>query len=268
LAAPDVSDKSLTELISLAGRRAVVTGGARGIGRASAERLAEAGAMIVIGDLDGDAATAAATELAARHGVEAHGVEVEVASSASLSELADRAVELMGGIDIWVNNAGIYPSAPVLDLDHAEWDRVMAVNVRGYFVGSQEAARRMPDGGVIINIASTGCVKAAPGVAHYITSKHAVVGITTSLSVELGSRGIRVLAVAPSMTETEGRQDFLARYTTPDMREMLTDMEQRVPLGRIGMADDVARVVLFAACDLSILMTGSVLFVDAGESAL
>jgi enoyl-[acyl-carrier-protein] reductase (NADH) len=70
------------------------------------------------------------------------------------------------------------------------------------------------------------------------------------------------------MTETEGRQDFLARYTTPDMREMLTDMEQRVPLGRIGMADDVARVVLFAACDLSVLMTGSVLFVDAGESAL
>jgi hypothetical protein len=90
-------------------------------------------------------------------------------------------------------------------------------------------------------------------VAHYITSKHAVVGITTSLSVELGPRGIRVLAVAPSMTRTEGREEFLARYTTPEMRTLLTEMEQRVPLGRIGVPDDVARVVLFAASDLSML---------------
>jgi NAD(P)-dependent dehydrogenase (short-subunit alcohol dehydrogenase family) len=264
----DVSDRSLSSLISLAGRRAVVTGGARGIGRASAERLAEAGATVTLGDIDGKLVTSAAREIAARHGVEAHGVRVEVAASASVAALADRALELMGGIDIWVNNAGIYPSAPVLELDHAEWDRVIAVNVRGYFVGSQEAARRMPHGGVIVNIASTGCVKAAPGVAHYITSKHAVVGITTSLSVELGPRGIRVLAVAPSMTRTEGREEFLDRYTTPEMRALLAEMEERVPLGRIGVPDDVARVVLFAASDLSVLMTGSVLFVDAGESAL
>jgi NAD(P)-dependent dehydrogenase (short-subunit alcohol dehydrogenase family) len=264
----DVSDIPLAGLLSLTGRRAVVTGGARGIGRASAERLAEAGATIVLGDIDGAGVTAAAAEVASRHGVPAHGVRVEVAASASVAALADRALELMGGIDIWVNNAGIYPSAPVLELDHAEWDRVIAVNVRGCFVGSQEAAKRMPDGGVIINIASTGCVKAAPGVAHYITSKHAVVGITTSLAVELGARGIRVLAVAPSMTQTEGRQEFLARYTTPEIRALLAEMEQRVPLGRIGVPDDVARVVLFAASDLSMLMTGSVLFVDAGESAL
>jgi NAD(P)-dependent dehydrogenase (short-subunit alcohol dehydrogenase family) len=264
----DVSDKSLSELLSLAGRRAVVTGGARGIGRRCAERLAEAGAAVVLGDIDGQAVMAAATDVGARYGVKAHGIRVEVAASASVAALADRALELMGGIDIWVNNAGIYPSAPVLELDHAEWDRVIAVNVRGCFVGSQEAARRMPGGGVIINIASTGCVKAAPGVAHYITSKHAVVGITTALSVELGPKGIRVLAVAPSMTRTEGRQAFLARYTTPEMRALLAEMEERVPLGRIGVPDDVARVVLFAASDLSALMTGSVLFVDAGESAL
>ncbi len=264
----DVSDRSLPALLSLAGRRAVVTGGAKGIGRASAERLAEAGAAIVLGDLDAEGASAAAGEIAARHGVEAHAVRAEVAVSASMAALADQARDLLGGIDIWVNNAGVYPSAPVLEIEHAEWDRVMAVNVRGCFVGSQEAARRMPNGGVIINIASTGCVKAAPGVAHYITSKHAVVGITTALSVELGPKGIRVLAVAPSMTQTEGRAEFLARYTTPDMRALLSEMEQRVPLGRIGVPDDVARVVLFAASDLSLLMTGSVLFVDAGESAL
>src|SRR5206468_9734691 len=169
-----------------------------------------------------------------------------------------------GGIDVWVNNAGIYPSAPLLDLDHAEWDRVIAVNVRGCFVGSQEAARRMVAagrGGVIVNIASTGCVKAAPGVAHYVTSKHGVVGITKALSVELGPLGIRVLAIAPSMTHTEGRIAFLDRYSTPEMRGLLAEMEARVPLGRIGVADDVARAALFAACDMAILMTGSVLFV-------
>lgn len=268
MAVRDVSDSTLGELINLAGRRAVVTGGARGIGRASAARLAEAGAHLVLADLDRAAAQAAAAQLASTYGVDAHGVEVEMADSASVADLADKAVELLGGIDIWVNNAGIYPSAPALELSHSEWDRVMAVNVRGYFVGSQEAARRMPSGGVIVNVASTGCVKAAPGVSHYITSKHAVVGITTSLAVELGPLGIRVLAVAPSMTNTEGREAFLARYTSPEMRVLLSEMEQRVPLGRIGEPDDVARVVFFACSDLSILMTGSVLFVDSGESAL
>ena len=268
MAVEDVSGQGLAELISLAGRRAVVTGGARGIGRACADRLAEAGAQVVLGDLDAGAAAAAAAEIAARHGVAARGAALEVAQSASMAAFADLALAQMGGIDIWVNNAGIYPSAPVLDLDHAEWDRVMAVNVRGCFVGAQEAARRMPDGGVIVNIASTGCVKAAPGVAHYITSKHAVVGITKALSVELGPLGIRVLAVAPSMTRTEGRVEFLDRYTSPEMRVLIEEMEQRVPLGRLGVPDDVARVVLFAASDLSMLMTGSVLFVDSGESAL
>lgn len=268
MAVPDVSNATLGELISLAGRRAVITGGARGIGRASAARLAEAGAHVVLADLDGDAAEDAATKLASTYGVDAHGVEVEMADSTSVGKLAETAVDVLGGIDIWVNNAGIYPSAPVLELSHSEWDRVMAVNVRGYFVGSQEAARRMPSGGVIVNVASTGCVKAAPGVAHYITSKHAVVGITTSLAVELGPVGIRVLAVAPSMTNTEGREEFLTRYTSPEMRGLLTEMEGRVPLGRIGEPDDVARVVFFACSDLSILMTGSVLFVDSGESAL
>jgi NAD(P)-dependent dehydrogenase (short-subunit alcohol dehydrogenase family) len=271
VAVPDLSARALPELWSLAGRRAVVTGGAKGIGRAIAGRFAEAGAALVLGDLDLAAAESAAAALAARHGNAAHAVAVEVAESASLAALADSAVDRLGGIDIWVNNAGIYPSAPLLELDHAEWDRVIAVNVRGCFVGAQEAARRMvaaARGGVIVNIASTGCVKAAPGVAHYVTSKHGVVGITKALSVELGQLGIRVLAIAPSMTHTEGRVAFLDRYATPRMRTLLAEMEARVPLGRIGVADDVARAALFAACDMSMLMTGSVLFVDSGESAL
>ena len=271
MAVPDVSGRTLPELWSLTGRRAVITGGAKGIGRAVAERFAEAGAAIVLGDLDHDAAQSAATAITARTGTAAHAVAVEMADSASVAALTQAAVGALGGIDIWVNNAGIYPSAPLLDIDHDEWDRVIAVNVRGYFVGSQEAARHMVavgGGGVIVNIASTGAVKAAPGVAHYITSKHGVVGITKAMSVELAPHGIRVLCIAPSMTRTEGRVAFLDRYTTPEVRELIAEMEGRVPLGRIGVPDDVARVALFAACDMSMLMTGSILFVDSGESAL
>jgi NAD(P)-dependent dehydrogenase (short-subunit alcohol dehydrogenase family) len=271
MAVPDVSGRSLSELWSLAGRRAVITGGAKGIGRATADRFAEAGATVVLGDLDHGAALAAASAITARYGVGAHAIGVEMADSASVASFAANAVDALGGLDIWVNNAGIYPSAPFLEIDHDEWDRVIAVNVRGYFVGSQQAARYMVaagHGGVIVNISSTGAVKAAPGVAHYITSKHGVVGITKALSVELAPHDIRVLSVAPSMTHTEGRVAFLDRYTTPEVRGLITEMEGRVPLGRIGVADDVARAVLFAACDMSMLMTGSVLFVDSGESAL
>jgi NAD(P)-dependent dehydrogenase (short-subunit alcohol dehydrogenase family) len=271
MAVPDVSGRSIAELWSLHGRRAVITGGAKGIGRAIAERFAEAGAALVLGDLDEPAARAAAAAVATRHGVPVSAHAVEMADSASVATFADAAVAALGGLDIWINNAGIYPSAPFLDIDHAEWDRVIAVNVRGYFVGAQHAARHMVAagaGGVIVNISSTGAVKAAPGVAHYITSKHGVVGITKALSVELAAHDIRVLSIAPSMTQTEGREEFLDRYTTPEVRTLIAEMESRVPLGRIGVADDVARAALFAASDMSMLMTGSILFVDSGESAL
>jgi NAD(P)-dependent dehydrogenase (short-subunit alcohol dehydrogenase family) len=271
MAVPDVSQRTIAELCRLDGRRAVITGGAKGIGRAIAERFAEAGAALVLGDLDEPAARAAAGSVASRHGVPVDALAVEMADSTSVADFASAAVRKLGGLDIWVNNAGIYPSAPFLEIDHAEWDRVIAVNVRGTFAGAQEAARHMVSagrGGVIINISSTGAVKAAPGVAHYITSKHGVVGITKAMSVELAPHDIRVLSIAPSMTQTEGRVEFLDRYTTPDVRALIAEMESRVPLGRIGVADDVARVALFAASDMSMLMTGSVLFVDSGESAL
>ncbi len=104
-------------------------------------------------------------------------------------------------------------------------------------------------------------------MAHYITSKHAVVGLTQAMSVELGPRGVRVLGVAPSMTRTEGRAEFLATMP-PGMDAFIQEMEERPPLGRIGVPDDVARVVLFCASDLSMLMTGSTLMVDSGEGVL
>jgi len=259
---PDVSDRTLATLVSLEGRGAAVTGGARGIGYAIARRLAEAGANVLIADINRDGALAAADTLSRQFTGQVIGVELDVCDSAGVSAVADTAIERLGRLDIWVNNAGIYPVTPVLDLTDADWDRVLEVNTRGTFLGAREAGRRMVaagGGGVIVNLASIAAYRAdLPGYAHYVAAKHAVRGLTKSLAVELGPYGIRVLAVAPTNVDTTGKRDdgldpaILARH----------------PLGRIGVPDDVARVVLFCASDLSVLMTGSTLLVDAGNIAM
>ena len=214
---------------------------------------------------------AAAAELSARYGRRVIAIEADVTNPDTVAALASQAESQLGPLDIWVNNAGIYPSRPLLEIPIDEWDRVMDLNVRGVFLCTREIGRRWVAagrGGVIVNISSMGAFKTGPGVAHYITSKHAVEGLTRTAAVELGPHGIRVLGVAPSMTQTEGRQEFLATVTTPGMDDFIAEMASRTPLGRIGVPDDVARVVLFCASDMSMLMTGSTLRVDAGEGVL
>jgi NAD(P)-dependent dehydrogenase (short-subunit alcohol dehydrogenase family) len=267
----DVSDRSLTDLLSLAGRVAVVTGGAVGIGRAIADRFAEAGADVVIGDVTDPAATVA--ELAAAHpDRRILGTTLDVRDGASIVACADLAVRELGRLDIWANNAGIYPSRPLLDLTDEDWDRVLEINLRGTFVGAREAARRMVGaghGGVILNIASTAGYQAGgPGVAHYVSSKHAVRGLTKSLAVELGPKGIRALAIAPTLIETPGIDAGREQFRQAGLGDMIDTYAQRLPLGRAGVADDVARVAVFAASDLALFMTGSTLLVDAGDVAL
>ncbi|HXQ19636.1 MAG TPA: SDR family NAD(P)-dependent oxidoreductase [Acidimicrobiales bacterium] len=266
---PDLSDRPLEELISLRGRRAVVTGGARGLGRAIAHRLAEAGASVLIGDIDQAAAKRAAEDVASSFGVSASSIALDVSESASVSAAADAAVARLGGIDVWVNNAGIFPSVPLLHMTDDDWDRVLKVNLRGTFVGCREAARRMISaggGGVIINISSVAGFRGrSAGVAHYVASKHGVIGLTRQVAVELAEHGIRVLAVSPTTIITPGVESAMSgapTHSPPDLEEALTR-----PLGRAGRPDDVARVVLFCASDLSMFMTGSSLLVDAGELA-
>jgi NAD(P)-dependent dehydrogenase (short-subunit alcohol dehydrogenase family) len=269
---PDVSSQSIRELVSLAGRRAVVTGGAKGIGLAIAMRFAEAGARVLIADIDKSAAEHAAEDLARQHGVTVIGSELDVADAASIVSNADRAVLELGGLDIWVNNAGIYPAVPLLSMTDADWDHVLDINLRGSFIGAREAAQRMiaaGHGGVIINLASTASYQAAgPGVAHYVSSKHAVLGLTKSLAVELGAYGIRALAIAPTLIETPGIAQNRAAFEAAGLGDVLSQMAARLPLGRAGVPDDVARVALFCASDLSMLMTGSTLLVDAGDVAV
>ena len=270
MAVPDVSDHPLADLLSLQDRVAVVTGGAVGIGYAVAERLVEAGAAVVIGDLAPP--DAAAVALSTRSGARVVGTTLDVSDAASIAACADLAVERFGRLDVWVNNAGIYPSAPLLELTDDAWDKVLDVNLRGSFIGAREAAARMiaaGRGGVIVNIASTAAFKAGgPGVAHYVSSKHGVFGLTKSLAVELGPHGIRALAVAPTLIHTPGIDAGRAGFRAAGLGDILETYGERLPLGRVGVADDVARVVLFAASDLAMFMTGSTLLVDAGDVAL
>ena len=192
----DVSAKPFADLLSLAGRRAVVTGGARGLGRAIAARLAEAGASVLVGDRDAEGATAAAKAIASETGAETIGCHLDVTDSASVASCAALANDEFGGLDIWVNNAGIFPTSPATEMSDEAWDAVIDVNLRGAFIGCREAARTMiaaGKGGVIVNIASTAGLRGTgPGVAHYVASKHGVTGLTKQLAIEFGPHGIRV----------------------------------------------------------------------------
>jgi NAD(P)-dependent dehydrogenase (short-subunit alcohol dehydrogenase family) len=270
----DLSGRGIEQLISLAGRRAVITGGARGIGNAIARRLAEAGASVLIGDKDGDAAAAAATSLGKEFGVSAFACELDVCSASSMARLAQFADERLGDVGIWVNNAGVYPAKNLIDTSEEEWDFVSDTNLKGTFLGCREAGRRMASmgSGVIINITSVSGYRGRASMAHYIAAKHGVVGLTKALALELGPKGVRVLAVAPALTETPGyrlamENNSAAGSTGQSNKELHERLRSMVPLGRMGRPDDVARVVLFCASDLAAFVTATTVFADGGVSA-
>ena len=260
----DVSSKTIGELVSLAGRNAVVTGGARGLGKGIAHRLAEAGAALMIGDIDEILAKETADELSKEFELQAMSGRLDVSDVTSITEFAEWAADTLGGIDIWVNNAGIFPRVDLLDMTQESWDEVLGVNLRGVLMGCREAARHMiasDKGGTIINIASTaGFRGTGEGLSSYVGSKHGVVGITRQLALELAPHRIRVLGIAPSVVVTEGVRESRERAQASGSEHYAF----QCPLGRLGVPDDIARVALFCASDLSIYMTGTTLPVDAG----
>jgi NAD(P)-dependent dehydrogenase (short-subunit alcohol dehydrogenase family) len=269
MAIADVSTVALADLISLEGRAAVVTGGAQGLGKAMARRLAEAGATVLIGDLKFEQAQATAAELADRYASRVIATRLDVTNTASVEAAADFCAAELGGIDVWVNNAGLYPNIGLLEMTDETWDQVMAVNLRGVVASCRAAARRMIDagrGGVLINVVSTaGFSGVAPGVSAYVASKHGVHGLVRQLAIELAPHGIRVLGVAPTFCETEGNMAALAQLPERVRSEISATLTSR--LGRVGVPDDIARVVLFAASDMAMFMTGSTILADAGEVA-
>jgi NAD(P)-dependent dehydrogenase (short-subunit alcohol dehydrogenase family) len=268
---PDLTDRALADLVRLDGRVAIVTGGAVGIGAAICRRFGEAGAHVVVADINEDAGRATAQRLVDT-GARAEAIAVDVRDSASVDVLGDEVIARNGRIDIWVNNAGIYPNTEFLQLTSAEWDRVVEVNVRGAFAGSQAAAKHMVargEGGVIINLSSINGYRAfGSGIAHYTTTKHALLGLTKSLAVELGPHNIRVLALAPTMIETEGVAELRKGVDESEFGAAMAALADSHPLGRVGVPDDVARVALFCASDLAAMVSGSSVVVDGGYLAL
>lgn len=256
----------------LAGRVAVVTGGASGIGRGVAERFVAEGARVVIADRD----TERGAELAAGLGANALFRTVDVADQEQVGALVDVAVEHFGALDIMVNNAGMSGTMHnrFLDDDLADFHEIMAVNVLGVMAGTRDAARQMSQagGGSIINLTSIGGIQAGGGVMTYRASKAAVIQFTKSAAIELAHYEIRVNAIAPgniptpfvaSSAAADLDQDALARYEAAIRETMRADR----PLKREGTAADVAEAALYLAGDRSRYVTGVVLPVDGGTVA-
>jgi NAD(P)-dependent dehydrogenase (short-subunit alcohol dehydrogenase family) len=195
---------------------------------------------------------------------------MDAGNISEIEAVADFAIRELGAIDIWVNNAGIVSNAPLFDLTDAEWEATIAVNLRGAFAGSRAAARHMVargEGGVIVNVASlAGLQGIAANQVAYVSSKHGVVGLTRQMSIELAPQGIRVMGIAPGVCLTE-KTMFMAEADPEMLKQTGIPGIAGSRFGRHGVADDVARVVLFCASDLSLFMTGSTLVVDGGIAA-
>jgi NAD(P)-dependent dehydrogenase (short-subunit alcohol dehydrogenase family) len=250
----------LCELLNLDGRTAVVTGAGRGIGAAIVARLVEAGAEVVAADID--------VESAGDSSARTRAVAVDLYDAGAAETVAAAAVEAFGSLDIWVNNAGIYPSASVDAMEDDEWDRVIDLNLKATFRGARAAARLMigrGTGGVIVNIASNAGMAAGPGSAHYVSSKHGVVGLTKSLAVDLARHRIRAVGIAPGVTRTEGIDAASAALRESGWGDLDEYAERTTPLGRMAMPDEIARVVVFAASDLAAYVTGTTIVVDGGQ---
>jgi NAD(P)-dependent dehydrogenase (short-subunit alcohol dehydrogenase family) len=241
---------------------ALVTGGARGIGRAIAEAYAEHGAHVVVADIAEDGALAAASAIS-QGGPKAISVKTDVSDPEQVQQAVEATVSEFGRIDVLVNNAALLLADFVLDCPLENWRAVFRVNMEGTFLCSQSAARQMVeqgDGGCIINIASASARKADPKHAAYSSSKAAIVSFTRILALELGEQGIRVNAILPGATETEMLQDVFE--AVPGFREVLIG---RTALGKLGAPRDQANAAVFLASDLASHITGEHLIVSGGE---
>jgi 2-deoxy-D-gluconate 3-dehydrogenase len=255
------------ELINLTHKRAIVTGGAMGIGFAISYRLAEAGASIVIVDKHSERAQNASEELRS-HGYQATFVQADVSQEQEVQDMVTTAVGNGSGIDILVNNAGIYPSRPLTQMTGDDFDQVISVNLRGTFLCSREVSRRMiqqKQSGCIINIASISSIRPlSKGLSAYDASKGGVLTLTKSMALELGQYGIRVNAIAPGSIFTEGMLSQGEGFSPSEWKAELKRFMAGTALGWLGRADDIGRVALFLASGLASYITGSLIVVDGG----
>jgi NAD(P)-dependent dehydrogenase (short-subunit alcohol dehydrogenase family) len=256
----------------LEGRVAVVTGAAQGIGAACAERLARDGAALALWDVDDARGERLAASLQER-GRRAAFFQCDVSRKADVDAALAATLQTFGKVDALVNNAGIFRAADFLDVTEADWDAVIAVNLKGAFLVGQAVARAMsshgdaagprPTGGAIVNLSSVNSVMAIAGIASYNASKGGINQLTRAMALALADDGIRVNAVAPGTIATE-----LARNAVLGSDEARARILSRTPLRRLGEPEEVADVVAFLVSSASSYMTGEVIFVDGGRLAL
>jgi 2-deoxy-D-gluconate 3-dehydrogenase len=267
--AKPLTPQALSQLLNLKNQSAIVTGGGKGIGQAIACRLSEAGCNVVVVDADADA-TSATVAILKEAGGQAIGVVADVSSPAAAGEAVEACRKAWGGVDVLVNNAGIFPSAPALAIEEGFWDKVLDVNLKGAFFFSQAAARLMIEGkrrGSIVQIASIDALHPTGNLAAYDASKGGLVMLTRSLAKELGPQGVRVNAICPGGVTTPGATsaiDAMAKGMGLTAEQMMAGFNARIPLGRMGEPDDIALAALYLASPLSAWVTGSVLVVDGG----
>ena len=247
-----------------AGKVALVTGAANGIGAACARLFAASGAAVALWDVDAAAAEALAGELAGTGRI-AVAMRCDVSQSEQVTSTVAATLEQFGRIDILVNNAGIFRAAPFLEVTEADWDAVLAVNLKGAFLVGQAVARVMAaqGGGAIVNMSSVNGTLAIPSIASYNASKGAINQLTRAMALALAEHGIRVNAVAPGTIATE-----LARQAVLGSDEAKARIMSRTPLGRLGEPAEVAQVCAFLASDAASYMTGEIVVVDGGRMAL
>jgi NAD(P)-dependent dehydrogenase (short-subunit alcohol dehydrogenase family) len=244
----------------LDGKVAVVTGGGAGLGLGIAEAFVEAGATVVVADVSADAATDVARRLSADGG-KAVAIATDVTRRSDVEALFDEVARAIGPPDILVNNAGIVVNRPAVDITEDDFDRIVAVNLKGVVFCSQAAAKLMipAGGGRIINIASSAARAAAPGYCLYSATKSAVQALTRALAVEWAPHGILVNAISPGVIDTPLTQGLRARDPAFFARR-----DRRVPLARAGQPHDVGRVALFLATQASDYITGHDILIDGG----
>jgi glucose 1-dehydrogenase len=252
----------------LQGRVAIVTGGAQGIGAACARRLARDGAAVALWDLADAAGRALAAELEAA-GQRAIYLQCDVSSKAQVDAALAQTLAAFGHVDALVNNAGIFRAAEFLDITEADWDAVIAVNLKGAFLVGQAVARAMTANaggqgfGTIVNMSSVNGVMAIPTIASYNASKGAIDQLTRVMALSLVDRGIRVNAVAPGTIATE-----LARKAVLGSDEARARIMSRTPMKRLGEPEEIADVVAFLCSQASTYVTGEIVYVDGGRRTL
>lgn len=258
----------INKLLDLTNKTAIVTGGALGIGFGIANRLAEAKANVIIADLNFEAAQKAAQQLIDK-GHQAKAIACDVSNEEDIKNLIAQTLLNFNSLDILVNNAGIFPSIPLSKLTLATFEKILSVNLKGLFLATKYASEEMikqNKGGKIINITSIDALHpSSVGLSAYDASKHGVWGFTKNIALELAQHKIWVNAIAPGGILTEGVKAL--QTTTPtgvDMAKVMENFLNKIPMHRMGEPDEIGKVTLFLASDMSSYMTGSQIVVDGG----